>query len=252
MSSAGPLDRIRQGDPWYTADQHDSAASPPQRRIIEKRIAFLLKAIDEVKAAKASPGPLRILDAGCGDGVLLQALAGLPDVELSGVDYNPLRVQRAHARVPSAVVKEGNLLCLEFPDRWFDVAVASQVLEHIQDDLAVLQELARVLTPAGWLVLGVPNEGCLLARLRNRFLQPAIARTTDHVHFYTERTVRRLVHDARFTPKSLMREGFFTPYLPLHSWLAARDWGHRILGRLGSTFPSQAAGLYLVCTKRGG
>ncbi|MBI3988287.1 MAG: class I SAM-dependent methyltransferase [candidate division NC10 bacterium] len=247
-----PLDKIRQDDPWYTADQRAAAESPHQRRIIRKRIAFLLKAIDEFKASKTSPGPLRILDAGCGDGVLLKTLAELPNIQLFGVDYNPLRVQRAQARVPSATVKEGDLTSLEFPNGSFDIVVISQVLEHIQDDLVVLKDLARVLNKTGWLLLGVPNEGCLLARLRNHLLQPDIARTTDHVHFYTERTIRLLLDKAGLVVNSLMREGFFTPYLPLHSWFAAREWGHRTLEGLGKVFPSQAAGVYLICMKRAG
>ncbi len=245
-----PVARIRQGDPWYTADQQAAANSPHQRRIIRKRIAFLLKAIDEFKAFGASTSPLKILDAGCGDGVLLRILAALPDVELHGVDYNPLRVQRAQASVPSAIVKEGNLASLEFPDGCFDIVVISQVLEHIPDDLVVLRELARVLNEKGCIVLGVPNEGCFLARLRNRFLQPSIARTTDHVHFYTERVIEHLIDAAGLFVREVMREGFFTPHLLIHSWLASRNWGYQALEWLGKTFKSQVGGFYFVCSKR--
>lgn len=245
-----PREKIHEGNPWYTTSHLEAADSPAQRRIVAARVQFILKALEEYRRARPGAHPVRVLDAGCGDGVLLDRLASIPDIDLFAVDYNPLRVQRARSRAPRATVAEGDLTALQFPDESFDVILLNHVLEHVPEDSLAIKELARVLRPEGWLLLGVPNEGCLLARLRNKVFQPSIRRTTDHVHFYTEPTIRSLVTRAKLHVRSVGREGFFTPYLPLHSWLAARDWGFRLLVWSGKIWPSQAAGLRLLCTKR--
>jgi SAM-dependent methyltransferase len=49
-----------------------------------------------------------------------------------------------------------DLTDLEFSDDSFDVILCSHVLEHIQDDLRAMREMARVLRPSGWAVILVP------------------------------------------------------------------------------------------------
>jgi SAM-dependent methyltransferase len=241
--------RIQDGDPWYTEDQHAAAVSSAQVRVVRRRVELILRVVTDLKAHLGKRDSVRILDAGCGDGVILRVLAGIADAEVWGVDYNPLRIQRARAAAPTVRVMQGDLTSLQFPPGHFDLVILNQVLEHVPNDRAVLEELTKVLSDAGWLLLGVPNEGCLLARLRNRVIQRSIGRTTDHVHFYTELTVRSLLGRAGIRVRSLFREGFFTPYFPFHSWLSAREWGHAMLEWLGRVFPSQAAGIYLLCEK---
>jgi SAM-dependent methyltransferase len=49
-----------------------------------------------------------------------------------------------------------DLTCLSFPDKSFDLVYCSHVLEHIQDDLAAIKEVRRVLSPGGVAILPVP------------------------------------------------------------------------------------------------
>ena len=70
---------------------------------------------------------------------------------------------------PIADVK-ADICDLPFEDR-FEVIILNHVLEHIDDDVFVLENLKRLLRPGGRLVVGVPNEGCLLATLRNYVLE---------------------------------------------------------------------------------
>ena len=164
------------------------------------------------------------------------------------MDYNPLRVQRVRENVPSAFVMQGNLLNLPLENDSIDIIWCSQVLEHISDDLAVLKGFWCVLKEKGILIIGVPNEGCFLAQLRNKVLQPYILRTTDHVRFYTEQKMSERLVATGFKIQQVWRQLFFTPHLRLHKLILRFEYGYKVLRILGRMWKSQAAGLYFVCT----
>jgi SAM-dependent methyltransferase len=50
----------------------------------------------------------------------------------------------------------GSALEMPLPDASFDLAVTLDVIEHLEDDLAALRELRRVVAPGGWLLVTVP------------------------------------------------------------------------------------------------
>ncbi|MFJ5516847.1 class I SAM-dependent methyltransferase [Streptomyces griseoluteus] len=100
----------------------------------------------------------RLLDNGCGTGIVTRWMAGArPGLRVTGVDLTPAMVGRAAARVPGAVVR-GDSRQLPFGDGAFDV-VTSVWLLHLLDDpadlRAVLRECARVLRPGGTYVTTV-------------------------------------------------------------------------------------------------
>jgi 2-polyprenyl-3-methyl-5-hydroxy-6-metoxy-1,4-benzoquinol methylase len=248
-----PIEQISKGDPWYVADQITSSQSRRQRRIITDRITFILQIVtewrDKIGQQQGSAKPLRLLDAGCGDGVLLRVLTRLESFKVYGVDYNSLRVDRAKKNAPEALIREGDLRNIGFEKDFFDVIIMSQVLEHIPEDVSVLKSLARILNRDGILILGVPNEGCLLAQLRNKYLQPSISKTTDHVNFYTEKTIMRKIVEAGLTVDRVAKTGFFFPHQMINAWLASRDWGYKLMQLLGELVKSQVADLHFVCRK---
>ena len=94
----------------------------------------------------------RVLDAGCGTGLLARRiLACRPDVDLTLVDACPEMIAQA-ADLPAARV-EGSLLNLPFTDNYFDIVTAAWSIEATENPALALRELRRVLKPGGNLVL---------------------------------------------------------------------------------------------------
>ncbi len=99
------------------------------------------------------PADARIVDVGCGTGgnlVMLQRHGEALGVEPSPVGAAYAR-QRTGARVVEATAEDTGL-----PSASADLVTAFDVLEHLDDDLAALRELRRVLTPGGRLLVTVP------------------------------------------------------------------------------------------------
>jgi SAM-dependent methyltransferase len=113
------------------------------------------------------PGRTRVLDAGCGEGVLVSEYAGRLDI--TGVDAN----------YASDRVTHGSLTALPYPADTFDRALCLDVLEHLsfEDQPRALAELHRVLLPSGELLVSVPNLAHLQSRvqfaLRGRLIRTA-------------------------------------------------------------------------------
>ncbi len=103
---------------------------------------------------RAALGPQPdILDAGCGTGANLVHFGALG--RALGVDPSPEAVSRCRQRGLDGVV-EGRLEDLPFPDDSFDLLLACDVLEHVENDAGALRELGRVARPGAWLVITVP------------------------------------------------------------------------------------------------
>lgn len=95
----------------------------------------------------------RILDVGCGTGANLQMLAQFGAAE--GVDVSTEALDFCRARGLDKV-KQGAAESLPFADASFDLVTGLDVVEHLDDDIAGLGEMRRVLRPDGRAVLFVP------------------------------------------------------------------------------------------------
>lgn len=91
-------------------------------------------------------GPLRMLHF-APEHALSQRLERIAELERVTADLDPAGVEVA-----------ADLTALPFDDASFDAAICSHVLEHVEDDRAAMDELARVLRPGGWLAVMVPID----------------------------------------------------------------------------------------------
>jgi SAM-dependent methyltransferase len=107
----------------------------------------------------------KVLDAGCGSGRHLRALAALSGLKIFGVDRNQKDLDEAVAalkEMPDRQTTDCILTCaditaLPFPDEYFDCVICSEVLEHIPEHEKAIRELVRVLKPSGAIVISVPR-----------------------------------------------------------------------------------------------
>ena len=235
--------RIQQGNDWYVGDQFVWAnRDVGMRAIYRARRRFITNCIERAQSRFGTR--MRFLDAGCGDGYWLKALEDVPHLERVGVDYNPLRVERARAINPTVQVYCRPLLNFS-ADTTFEVVLLSQVIEHVADDLGLLRCVRSLLRPGGVLILGVPNEGSFLQQLQMKRL--GADHKTDHVHFYTERKIRHRIGEAGFLTRSVMREVMYVGGDRRYYWFLRRRWGYQLLKALSHLFPSQCSEYSFEC-----
>jgi SAM-dependent methyltransferase len=123
------------------------------------------------------PAAPRVLDAGCGTGRNLLEFGSLGSAE--GVDPSEDAVAFCRRRGLDNV-RRGSLESLPFEEDSFDLLLATDVIEHIDDDEAALRELRRVARPDARLVITVPAYGWLWTH-------------HDEDHHHKRRYTRRLL-----------------------------------------------------------
>lgn len=112
---------------------------------------FYAKYADTLRPAR--PGG-KALDVGCGVGQVVARLAEA-GFEAHGVDVSEPSIARASRFSARCQVYDGKRL--PYPDGHFDAVGALNVLEHVDEPEAFIQEIARVAAPSGKVVLSSPN-----------------------------------------------------------------------------------------------
>jgi len=147
---------------------------------------------------KKSPTPLRILDIGCGTGLLMQEMQRYGTVE--GVDISAQAIAYCKERGLSTV-QEASAEVLPYPSESFDVVVILDVLEHLKDDSAGLNEIKRVLVPGGRAIITVPAF---------MFLWSITDVLSEHYRRYTRREICAAV---KKTGLHIQRATYFNTFL---------------------------------------
>lgn len=98
-----------------------------------------------------------VLEAGCGEGYGADLIAEVAR-RVVAVDYDEAAVAHVRRRYPRVDVMRANLAELPLPDASVDVVVNFQVIEHLWDQSQFVEECARVLRPAGLLMMSTPNR----------------------------------------------------------------------------------------------
>lgn len=117
-----------------------------RRAILE---SFLQRIADDLKTKHET---LRILDVGCGTGANLEMLADFGNSE--GVDVSDDALE--FCRKKGLKVHKGLAESLPFEDESFEIVTALDVVEHLDDDVAGLKEMHRILKTGGKTLIFVP------------------------------------------------------------------------------------------------
>lgn len=112
----------------------------------------------EVDAVREFAAGKRVLEAGCGTGLVLERLARVAQ-EAHGFDLSPGMVAKARARGLS--VSLGSVTAIPFRSNSFDFVCSFKVLAHVPEIELALRELSRVTRPGGTLVLEFYNPWSL-------------------------------------------------------------------------------------------
>jgi ubiquinone/menaquinone biosynthesis C-methylase UbiE len=127
------------------------------------------------------------LDGACGTGRHSRHLADLGH-QVTGVDLTPAMLERARSAVPEATFIEADLREIPVAGESFDVVVCALALAHLDDLSPAVGELARVLRPAGRMVISVLHPFQALLGWQAPFSDPSGARAfvREHPHTHGE------------------------------------------------------------------
>jgi SAM-dependent methyltransferase len=98
-----------------------------------------------------------VLEAGCGEGYGADLLAATAH-KVIGLDYDAAAAAHVASSYPRVAAVRGDLQRLPLADGAIEVIVCLQVVEHLHDQPGFLAECARVLRPAGTLLVTTPNR----------------------------------------------------------------------------------------------
>jgi trans-aconitate methyltransferase len=209
-------------DDWdaHWAEYAGSAAENPAQEFRRRLILRLL--------AGVSPSS-RILDIGSGTGDLAVSLrAAYPDTALLGLELSRTGVELAQRRVPDAVFLQADLSTGEPPPAeyasWATHAVCSEVLEHVDDPVALLENCRPYLAPGCLLVVTVPGGP-----------MTEYDRHIGHRRHFDPPELRRLLTEAGFDVSEATGAGY--PVFNLYRRLM-RALGSRLVDIAGSAEPS--------------
>lgn len=192
----------------------------------------------------------RILDLGCGDGLLTSTLAERGAWTV-GIDADRAMLEAASARSvrnqrqrPRFV--KGRIEQLPFPDASFDVVVMVTVLCLVADRAGAVREAARVLAPGGQLVIGDLGRWSAWAA-RRRAKAWLGSKLWQSAHFATARGLSRLVKRAGLTVEAMRGSVYYPPIGVLASPLARCDRWLGTITTVGAAFIALAARKPATC-----
>lgn len=229
----------------------DYAAPVHPDRSVDRKLEVLIETMASFLPCEA------LLDAGCGDGRHLAALATIgpvPEIivgtDISDRILDTARAATLEAGVPTHFLR-ANLEQLPLPDVSFDVVLCSQVIEHLLAPAEGARELARVLRPGGVLVLSTDNRANRVTRLLNapRRLVVAALRwqgRRKNVEFphrdFSRAELEALVVEAGLTVERVRTFRFTLMNTP--------TWVQRLLNRLDRRLPDLGWGDILLVVAR--
>jgi 2-polyprenyl-3-methyl-5-hydroxy-6-metoxy-1,4-benzoquinol methylase len=160
--------------------------------VVKRLMAGFHEALDELWATAA---PESVLDVGCGEGVLTVEWAErLGDGRVVGIDLEDpkLRAEWEKRARPNLEFRVEEATRLSFADGEFDMASATEVLEHLPQPERTVEEMARV--ARRWLLVSVPREPLWrgLNMARGAYVRD-LGNTPGHVNHWSKRALMSLL-----------------------------------------------------------
>ena len=106
--------------------------------------------------ANLLPPQSRVLDVGCGDGTLIEALIEEKNIDARGVELEEDKVKECISKGLSVIEGNAETELSQFPDKAFDVVILSQTLQAFYQPENVLAQLLRI---GSRVIISIPNFG---------------------------------------------------------------------------------------------
>lgn len=228
---------------YYTHGQShfpDVPASLTDRVLV--KLAYLTdqgRMMDAAWLAELQPGARRILDIGCGGGDFISTLAG-PGRTLFGVEPDPKAREVATARGVMVEAGTAETIPPGIAAQEFDVILMTHVLEHCADPGRALRNVRSLLAPGGGFYCEVPN--CAALHFQTYAEISEMLDVPRHVHFFTGRSLRRLMEQAGLEIVAEVHHGHTRHFSA--GWRAWENRVHQLLQEKGAArrTPRRSAG----------
>lgn len=184
------------------------------------RIFIDMEIINKIKAATLrNGGKVRVLDLGCGPGIVTAAIA--PEVdEVVAVDLTPEMIELARKRcselgLTNVLFKVGQAEKIPFGDGYFDVVMTRLLLHHLLSPNIAVDEMMRVLKISGLAVVAdiVSSGNSSEAELHNAL---EILRDPSHIRSLSEDELKKIIESTRLK------------IIESDSWINEREFGEWI------------------------
>jgi len=148
---------------FFDGETQQFAGNYDKKAGFKDRLRLFAAAVQET-----TPLPAKVLDFGCGPGVIALNLANL-GYEVVGMDGSAEMVRMSQGRVAKHGLKNIRFEHIEaeklaLPANAFDAVVCSSVIEYVKEDIALVKKLVASLKSKGHLILSVPHSGSLVGK----------------------------------------------------------------------------------------
>ncbi len=163
---------------WYTAYDHPIALLRAENAV---RNPWILEEIGKRCGLNA-----RVLDIGCGGGLLTNTLAKEGHV-VTGIDLSEtsLEIAKAHDQLNQVTYLKADAYHLPFKEESFDAVCAMDVLEHVEHPERVIAEASRVLKPNGIFFFHTFNRNLLSYLFIIKGVEWCVKNTPKNMHVYS-------------------------------------------------------------------
>jgi len=151
------------------------------------------------KVARHIPPKSKVLDVGCGAGLLIQYLPAT--CSYVGVDQDVAAIEANRRLFPRVAFQVFDIVTATYPfqEQSFDTIVMAAVIEHIHDPLHVMKEMFRILKPGGRLIMTTPSPVGGRVHTVMAFLGLLSRQAAEeHKGFYDFASIKNLIHPFGF------------------------------------------------------
>ncbi len=192
----------------------------------------------------------KILDLGCGEGQFCDILnLYKKDFEYLGVDISETQIKKLKRKGLKGIIHDVSKK-IPFENHSFDIVIATEIIEHLFDPDAFLQECRRVLKKEGLMVLSTPNIASIGNRIGLLFgkrpgaIDARAKKGPGHIRAFVKSDIISLFKDNGFIIVKLMGKEFNLPFIKYGSRF---DFINELFSKL---FPGLSSGFIVIAKPR--